>query len=98
MARKKVMMSIYLRPDQSEALRRLQITSGTPVAEYIRRGVDIVLQQEAQGAKKLPAEQQALVDEMAQWKVQMREQVKNGARLLQRMGQGTEEGNVTRQK
>jgi len=44
MARKKVMTTVYLNVEQDEALKKLHDRTKVPVAEYIREGIDLVLQ------------------------------------------------------
>jgi predicted DNA-binding protein len=46
MARKKVSTTIYITPEQSEQLKLLHGKTKVPVAEYIRQGIDLVLEQE----------------------------------------------------
>ncbi|MET0048218.1 MAG: ribbon-helix-helix domain-containing protein [Sedimenticola sp.] len=41
---KRKMISAYLDPEQLEALKRLNKNTRVPVAEYIREGVDMVLE------------------------------------------------------
>mgnify|MGYP002844696172 CR=1 FL=1 len=40
---KKVSTTVYLTPEQLEALKQLSERTRVPVAEYIREGVDLVL-------------------------------------------------------
>ena len=44
MARKKVSTTIYITPEQNELLKALNQKSKVPVAEYIRQGIDLVLE------------------------------------------------------
>jgi len=44
MARKKVSTTIYITPEQSERLKLLNDRTKVPVAEYIRQGIDLVLE------------------------------------------------------
>ena len=46
MARKKVSTTIYITPEQSEQLKLLHSKTKVPVAEYIRQGIDLVLEQQ----------------------------------------------------
>ena len=46
MARKKVSTTIYITPEQSEQLKLLHGKTKVPVAEYIRQGIDLVLDQQ----------------------------------------------------
>jgi predicted DNA-binding protein len=43
-ARKKVSTTIYITPEQSERLKVLNDRTKVPVAEYIRQGIDLVLE------------------------------------------------------
>lgn len=43
MARKKVSTTVYITPEQVERLRLLHDRTKVPVAEYIRQGIDLVL-------------------------------------------------------
>lgn len=44
MARKKVSTTIYIEPEQLELLKLLNERTKVPMAEYIREGIDLVLQ------------------------------------------------------
>ncbi len=44
MARKKISTTIYITPEQNEALKLLNHKTKVPVAEYIRQGIDLVLE------------------------------------------------------
>ncbi len=44
MARKKISTTIYITPEQNEMLKLLNQKSKVPVAEYIRQGIDLVLE------------------------------------------------------
>jgi predicted DNA-binding protein len=46
MARKKVSTTIYITPEQAEQLKLLHDKTKVPVAEYIRQGIDLVLEQQ----------------------------------------------------
>lgn len=46
MARKKVSTTIYITPEQNEQLKLLHSKTKVPVAEYIRQGIDLVLEKE----------------------------------------------------
>ena len=46
MARKKISTTIYITPEQNEALKQLSAKTKVPVAEYIRQGIDMVLEKE----------------------------------------------------
>jgi predicted DNA-binding protein len=43
MARKKISTTIYITPEQNEMLKMLNQKTKVPVAEYIRQGIDLVL-------------------------------------------------------
>ncbi len=43
MPRKKISTTIYITPEQNEALKLLTQKTKGPVAEYIRQGIDLVL-------------------------------------------------------
>ncbi len=43
MARKKISTTIYITPEQNEMLKVLNERTKVPVAEYIRQGIDMVL-------------------------------------------------------
>jgi predicted DNA-binding protein len=43
MARKKISTTIYITPEQNETLKLLNKKTKVPVAEYIREGIDLVL-------------------------------------------------------
>lgn len=45
MARKKISTTVYITPEQSERLKLLHDRTKVPVAEYIRQGIDLVLEQ-----------------------------------------------------
>ena len=44
MARKKISTTIYITPEQNELLKVLNHKTKVPVAEYIRQGIDLVLE------------------------------------------------------
>ena len=46
MARKKISTTIYITPEQSERLKQLHDKTKVPVAEYIRQGIDLVLEKQ----------------------------------------------------
>jgi hypothetical protein len=58
MSRKKVSTTVYLTPEQTEALKALHDRTKVPVAEYIRQGIDLILKKYEQ---VLPG-QQSLFD------------------------------------
>ncbi len=43
-ARKKVSTTIYITPEQAESLKLLNERTKVPVAEYIRQGIDLILE------------------------------------------------------
>lgn len=44
MARKKISTTIYITPEQNERLKLLNEKTKVPVAEYIRQGIDLILE------------------------------------------------------
>lgn len=46
MGRKKISTTIYITPEQSELLKQLHDKTKVPVAEFIRQGIDMVLERE----------------------------------------------------
>ena len=44
MPRKKLSTTIYITPEQNAALKLLNEKTKVPVAEYIRQGIDLVLE------------------------------------------------------
>jgi len=44
MARKKISTTVYLTPEQVEQLKLLHARTRVPVAEFIRQGIDLVLE------------------------------------------------------
>jgi predicted DNA-binding protein len=45
LARKKISTTVYITPEQDERLKLLHERTKVPVAEYIRQGIDMVLDQ-----------------------------------------------------
>ncbi len=43
--RKKISTTVYITPEQDELLKRLHEKTKVPVAEYIRQGIDLILEQ-----------------------------------------------------
>ena len=43
MARKKILTTIYLTPEQDERLKQLSNVTRVPMAVYIREGIDLIL-------------------------------------------------------
>ncbi len=58
MARKMISTTVYITQEQSEKLKLLNKKSKVPVAEYIREGIDMVLEKH----KQLLPGQMSLVD------------------------------------
>jgi hypothetical protein len=57
MARKKISTTIYITPEQNELLKVLNQKTKVPVAEYIRQGIDLVLERykdQLPGQSRLP--------------------------------------------
>jgi predicted DNA-binding protein len=54
MARKKISTTIYITPEQNELLKELNQKTKVPVAEYIRQGIDLILEKHKQD---LPGQQ-----------------------------------------
>jgi len=46
MARNKISTTVYITPEQNEQLKILHQKTKVPVAEYIRQGIDLVLERE----------------------------------------------------
>jgi hypothetical protein len=44
MARKKISTTVYITPEQGERLKLRHLRTRVPVAEYIRQGIDLVLE------------------------------------------------------
>jgi predicted DNA-binding protein len=44
MSRKKISTTVYITPEQNERLKVLHARTKVPVAEYIRQGIDLVLE------------------------------------------------------
>ena len=42
--RKKVTTTIYITPEQSESLKTLHEHTKIPIAEYVRQGIDLILE------------------------------------------------------
>ena len=54
MARKKISTTIYITPEQNQLLKELNQKTKVPVAEYIRQGIDLILEKHKQD---LPGQQ-----------------------------------------
>ncbi|MBI2083018.1 MAG: ribbon-helix-helix domain-containing protein [Deltaproteobacteria bacterium] len=48
MPRKKITTTIYITPEQNEKLKLLHDKTKVPVAEYIRQGIDLVLERNSE--------------------------------------------------
>jgi hypothetical protein len=57
MARKKISTTVYITPEQNELLKLLHNKTKVPVAEYVRQGIDLVLEKER---AHLPGQQLSL--------------------------------------
>ena len=44
MSRKKISTTVYITPEQDERLKQLNGKTKVPVAEYIRQGIELVLE------------------------------------------------------
>lgn len=44
MPRKKISTTVYITPEQNERLKLLHERTKVPVAEYIRQGIDLILE------------------------------------------------------
>jgi len=44
LSRKKLSTTVYITPEQDERLKALHARTKVPVAEYIRQGIDLVLE------------------------------------------------------
>ena len=53
MARSKISTTIYITAEQAERLKQLHARTKVPVAEYIRQGIDLILEQ---NRDKLPGQ------------------------------------------
>ncbi|MFI5289291.1 MAG: ribbon-helix-helix domain-containing protein [Polyangia bacterium] len=58
MSRKKISTTVYITPEQDAALKLLNSKTKVPVAEYIRQGIELVLEKYKE---QLPG-QQSLFD------------------------------------
>ena len=48
MDRKKISTTVYITPDQNQSLKVLNLKTKVPIAEYIREGIDLVLEKHKQ--------------------------------------------------
>jgi hypothetical protein len=53
MGRKKISTTVYITPEQNDLLKQLHEKTKVPVAEFIRQGIDLVLDREK---SKLPGQ------------------------------------------
>lgn len=60
MGRKKISTTIYITPEQDEKLKLLNRKTKVPVAEYIRQGIDLILEQHRD---QLPGQQELFAAE-----------------------------------
>jgi hypothetical protein len=51
MARRKVSTTVYITEEQNELLKRLHEDTKVPIAEYIRQGIDLILERHRLGAQ-----------------------------------------------
>lgn len=59
MARKKISTTVYITEEQNELLKQLNDKTKVPIAEFIRQGIDLILERYK---KELPG-QLSLIDE-----------------------------------
>jgi len=62
MSRKKLSTTVYITPEQSVRLKQLHGRTKVPVAEYIRQGIDLVLDKYAE---HLPGQTSIAFDEQS---------------------------------
>lgn len=58
--RKKISTTVYITPDQNNLLKQLNQKTKVPIAEYIREGIDLVLEKHKQ---ELPGQMMLIQDE-----------------------------------
>ncbi len=46
MARNKISTTVYITPEQNDLLKQLHQKTKVPVAEYIRQGIDLVIEKQ----------------------------------------------------
>ena len=56
MSRRKVSTTIYITEEQNELLKRLNEQTKVPVAEYIRQGIDLILERHRPALSATPHE------------------------------------------
>lgn len=59
MGRKKISTTVYITPEQDARLKLLHARTKVPVAEYIRQGIDLLLEKHQD---KLPGQAELLLD------------------------------------
>ena len=57
--RKKISTTVYITPEQDARLKLLHARTKVPVAEYIRQGIDLILEKHAD---KLPGQAELLLE------------------------------------
>jgi hypothetical protein len=57
--RKKISTTVYITPEQDARLKLLHARTKVPVAEYIRQGIDLILEKHQD---KLPGQAELLLD------------------------------------
>ena len=50
--RRKISTTVYLTPEQLEQLKTLSARTHVPFSEYVRQGIDLVLEKQARAAAK----------------------------------------------
>ena len=58
-ARKKISTTVYITPEQDARLKLLHARTKVPVAEYIRQGIDLILEKHQD---KLPGQAELLLE------------------------------------
>ena len=59
MGRKKISTTVYITPEQDARLKLLHARTKVPVAEYIRQGIDLILEKHQD---KLPGQAELVLD------------------------------------
>ena len=60
MGRKKISTTIYITPEQDAKLKQLNAKTKVPIAEYIRQGIDLILERHKD---QLPGQQELFLFE-----------------------------------
>lgn len=60
MSRKKISTTVYITEEQNELLKLLHSKTRVPIAEFIRQGIDMILQKYKH---ELPGQQLSLMDQ-----------------------------------